>query len=211
MHKGSSGGGANSEELELRVRLVVARAEGRPCTVGEPFARQEVSRVSPARDVGDAILVLGEQVKPTRLVVADVALLLQPLETCVVGVQVEGLVEEIGPQRLERVDHGQELEQVGGYERSGSVSLRDSKATGWNTPASSGCSRMAETASSEASVSRRVGRAGSHTRRTGADVSAALSASKLRCSAAPQVNRARGLQRAVSGAARAEKRSTNLR
>jgi hypothetical protein len=44
--------------------------------------------------------------------------------------------------------------------------VRDSKATGWNTPASSGCSRMAETASSEASVSRRVGRAESHTRMT---------------------------------------------
>ena len=69
---------------------------------------------------------------------------------------------------------------------------------------------MAETASSEASVSRRVGRAGSQTRSTGADVSAALSESKLCCSAGPHVNRKRGLQRAVSGAARAEKRETNL-
>ena len=35
-------------------------------------------------------------------------------------------------------------------------------------------------------------------------------ASKLYCSAGPHVNWARGLQMAVSGAARAEKRRTNL-
>ena len=44
--------------------------------------------------------------------VAHVALLLQPLQASVVGVQLEGLVEKGGPQRLERVHHGKELQQV---------------------------------------------------------------------------------------------------
>ncbi len=70
---------------------------------------------------------------------------------------------------------------------------------------------MAETASSDASVSRRVGRVGPQTRSTGADVSAVLSASKLCYSAGPHVNRERWLQRAVSGAASAEKWETNVR
>ena len=48
---------------------------------------------------------------------------------------------------------------------------------GRNTPASSGCSRIADTASSEASASRRSSRS------TGADVRAALSAWKLLCPA----------------------------
>ncbi len=42
----------------------------------------------------------------------DVALLLQPLQARVVGVQLEGFVEEIGQQRLERVHHCQKLQQV---------------------------------------------------------------------------------------------------
>ena len=50
-----------------------------------------------------------------------------------------------------------------------------------------------------------------HTRSTGANVSAALSASKLCCSAGPHVKWARGLQGAVSGAAMAEKRRCNSR
>ena len=52
---------------------------------------------------------------------------------------------------------------------------------------------------------------GRATRNTGADVSAAFSASKLRCSASPHVKRARGLHRVVRGAARVEKCRTNLR
>ena len=54
---------------------------------------------------------------------------------------------------------------------------------------------MADMASSEEQVSRRVDRAGSHTRSTGTDVSAALSVStlwRLCCSAGPHVNLARG-------------------
>ena len=43
----------------------------------------------------------------------DVALLLQPLQAGIVCVQLEGFVEEVGPQSLERVHHRQQLEQVG--------------------------------------------------------------------------------------------------
>ena len=57
----------------------------------------------------------------------------------------------------------------------------------------------------------RVARELSHTRRTGAAVNARLRASKLRCSVSPQWKRARGLHRAVSGAARFANLSTNLR
>ena len=105
-----------------------------------------------------AVLVFSQQVEPTRLMMTDVALLLQPLQACIVGVQLEGLVEEIGPQNLEPVHHRQQLKH------SGWVNLWDSTGTGWNAPAPSGCSSEADTASSEASVSRRVGRAGSHLR-----------------------------------------------
>ena len=77
-------------------------------------------------------------------------------------------------------------------------------------PASSDCSRIAYTASSKASMSTSAGCDGFHTCSTGADVSTAFSASKLCCLAGPKVNWARGLQRAVSGAAGAEERRTNL-
>ena len=112
VNKGRGGGGGGREELECGVRLVVARAQRRPGAVAKPLARQEVRRVGPTRNVDDVVLVLGEQVEPARLVVADVALLLQPLQTRVVGVQLEGLVEEIGPQRLERVHYCQKFQQV---------------------------------------------------------------------------------------------------
>ena len=42
----------------------------------------------------------------------DVALLLQPLQAGIVGVQLEGLIEKAGSQSLERVHHRQQLEQV---------------------------------------------------------------------------------------------------
>ena len=43
----------------------------------------------------------------------DLALLLQPLQAGIVGVRLEGLVEEVGQQRLERVHNRQQNEQVG--------------------------------------------------------------------------------------------------
>jgi hypothetical protein len=105
------GGGSGHEELERRVRLVVASMQRRPRAVREPLARQEVGRVDPTLHVDDVVLEFGEQVEPTRLVVADVALLLQPLQTRVISVQLEGLVEEMQTQRLEC--HCQKLQQVG--------------------------------------------------------------------------------------------------
>ncbi len=57
----------------------------------EPLARQEVRRVGPTGNVNDVVLVFGKQVEPARLVVADVALLLLPLQNRVVSVQLEGL------------------------------------------------------------------------------------------------------------------------
>ena len=75
--------------------------------------------------------------------------------------------------------------------------------------------RIAETASSDASVIKRAGRAGSHTLSTSADIRAAWSCSKLRYSTAirPHQNVASGcveLHRKVSGAAKVAKPLTNL-
>ena len=64
------------EEFQLRVRLIVAGAQRWPGAIAEALACQEVGGVGPARDVHDPVLVLGKQVKPSRQVVADVALLL---------------------------------------------------------------------------------------------------------------------------------------
>ena len=60
------------EEFQLRVRLVLNAGP-------EPSRRRlrvRKSGVGPARDVHDPVLVLGEQVKPSRQGVADVTLLL---------------------------------------------------------------------------------------------------------------------------------------
>ena len=62
----------------------------------------------------------------------------------------------------------------------------------WNAHASLGCSRVADKANSEVSVSKSIGRPGSHMCSTGADVSAAFSPSRVCCSAGPYVNLARG-------------------
>jgi hypothetical protein len=124
--------------LLVRVLLVVARAQRRPRAVGEQLARQEVGRVGPTRDVddSDAVLEFGDEVGPTRLVVADAALpLQQPLQTSVISVQlrVKGPAEEIRTTRLERVHRSQKLpgQQVGREQTLGvGVSVRRSKATG---------------------------------------------------------------------------------
>ncbi len=136
--------------------------------------------------------------------VAEVLLVLEPQETCIVSVQSKGLVKEIGAQHLEGMDHRQQLQEMQLVQPLGRRQLARLEHD-WVV-----CARMAETASSDESVSRRVGSGGSHTSRTGAKTNATLSASKLVCSAGPQRTKARGLQRAVSGAAKAEKRRTNL-
>ena len=69
--------------------------------------------VGPSGDMHDAVLILGQQVEPPRLVMAHVALLLQPLEARVVRMQLEGLVQQVGPKCLEGVYYRQELQHVG--------------------------------------------------------------------------------------------------
>ena len=88
-HEGGSGGRARcGEELKHQIRLAVARVWRRALSLLDWFGP------------GCAALVFGKQVEPTRLMMTDVALLLQPLQAGIVGVQLEGLVEEVGPQNL---------------------------------------------------------------------------------------------------------------
>ena len=47
--------------------------------------------MSAARDVHATVLVFGQQVEPTRLMMTDAALLLQPMQAGVVRVHLEGL------------------------------------------------------------------------------------------------------------------------
>ena len=95
--------------------------------------------------------------------------------------------------------------------RVGTLRAVDSKATGCRAPASSGCSRIAETASSDASVIKGVGRLGSYTLSAGADIRAAWSCSKLRDMTAVHRYVVFGLHSELRGAAKYAKPSTNLR
>ena len=63
----------------------------------EALPGKQVGRIGTARDVHDAVLVFHQQVQPTRLMMTDVALLSQPLQAGIVCVQLEELVEEVGP------------------------------------------------------------------------------------------------------------------
>ncbi len=97
--------------------------------------------------------------------VAHAALVLQQVQALAVGAELEGLVEKIGLQRLENVHRRQQLQQVPGAastpydERSaGSASATRMRRNGGGTnQCCKSCSRMAETASSDASMWRRVG------------------------------------------------------
>ena len=90
--EGGSGGRARrGEELKRRIWLVVARVRRRACAVGEALTGEKVGRVSAARDVHATVLVFGQQVEPTRLMMTDAALLLQPMQAGVVRVHLEGL------------------------------------------------------------------------------------------------------------------------
>ena len=64
--------------------------------------------------MNDPELIFGEKVEPPGLVVTQVALLVEPLQAGIVGVQLEGLVEEVRAKGLEGVDDRQELQQAGG-------------------------------------------------------------------------------------------------
>ena len=119
------GGGCRregSEELLVAAGVGVARrgSWGRP--VGEALARERVSPVAAAGDVHHLKIELGECVQPTRLVVADRALPLQPHNGLVVGVQFEvmrlaggprpPLGQQVVAEGAERVDHCKELQHV---------------------------------------------------------------------------------------------------
>jgi hypothetical protein len=101
-----------SVEFEGRLRVVVARAGGGALTIREALAGEEISRVGPARNVHYSILVLREQVKPPRLMVAEVPLLVQPHKARVICMQLEGLVKQVRSQRLECVDHSKQFEEM---------------------------------------------------------------------------------------------------
>jgi hypothetical protein len=132
------------------------------------------------------------------------ALLQQPLEAGGVSVQLEGLVEEVRAQRLERVDHRQQTtnspSRCGGPARGTSTSApvastcatrrRRVERAGVVRLLQDGRHRQLRHVGQEAWSARGPGPSGSHTprrpgtRSTGADVSAFLRASKLCCSAA---------------------------
>ena len=59
--------------------------------------------------MNDLHLELRQRVKPTCLLVRDIALLLEPLQASVVRVQLKRPVEEVWTQDLERVDHCEQL------------------------------------------------------------------------------------------------------
>ena len=115
MDEGSGGlhDRCSREEFEFRVGLVVASSRRRTRAVGEALACQKGGGIRPARNMYNPILELGEQVEPSRLMVAHVALLLEPLQTRIVRVQLEGFVEEIRPKRLQRVHDCKQLQKMG--------------------------------------------------------------------------------------------------
>lgn len=80
----------DSEEFKLRVWLVVTCARGSQTlvrAVGEALVCQGVGWIGPARDMYDSV-------ESPSLMVTDVALLWQLLQTCSVHVQLERLVDE---------------------------------------------------------------------------------------------------------------------
>mmetsp|Transcript_17147 Transcript_17147/g.47124 ORF Transcript_17147/g.47124 Transcript_17147/m.47124 type:complete len:506 (+) Transcript_17147:368-1885(+) len=111
---GRTRGGGRRKEFLRACRVSVTRRNRGALAVGEALPRQAVGRVGPPRDVDHGELVLGEDAEPPGLVRADGALALEPLQARVVGVQLEGLVHQIGPQCLERMDDRQQFQHVGG-------------------------------------------------------------------------------------------------
>ena len=72
---GDKAGAGAGEELQRRIRLVVARVRRRARAVGEALPGEEVGRIGTARDVHVTVRIFGQQVEPTRLMVTHVALL----------------------------------------------------------------------------------------------------------------------------------------
>ena len=97
-----------------RVGVFRARTRGRVLAAGESLSSEEVGGVRATRDVHHAELVLCEEVQPARLVVTQRALLHEPCEAGVVRMQLEGPVKQVGAQGLQRLHHGEQLQQMGG-------------------------------------------------------------------------------------------------
>ena len=71
------------------------------------------TRVGAARDMDDRESEFANGVEPSRVVVADQPLPVQPLEAGIVCVKLKWFVQEIQAEGAQRVHHGQELETVG--------------------------------------------------------------------------------------------------
>jgi hypothetical protein len=111
---GSRGQGGGGVEFEGRARVVIASPERWALTVAEALAREEVRWVGPARNMHHLVLVLCKQIEPPSLIVAEVPLLLEPQQAGIISVQLEGLVEQVGAERLQSMDHRQQLQEVWG-------------------------------------------------------------------------------------------------
>ena len=135
-----------------------------------------------------------------------VALLLEPLQAGIVRVEFKGAVQKIWAENLQSVhdgEHLQEMRRVGPL-RGGQLT----RLVGDGMPGGRIVRLLKDRRNSQ--LRRVSSRAGSHTLNTGADIRAAWSCSKLRCSAAVHRNMAFGLHRLVSGLKFA-KPFTNLR
>ena len=157
-------------------------------------------------------LVFGQEIQPAGLVMTESALLHEPREAGVVRVKFEGAIEQVWSEGLERLHHRQQFQEVRGVRALGSselARLEGDRVKGAEVVRLFQDGRDCKLRRVGNAMMSRVGRAGSHTRSTGADVRAALRAVKLCCSAVPQRKDARGLHKVVSGAARLEKPRTN--
>ena len=146
---------SQSAWLRVRVLIVIARSAGWAGAIAKALASEKIGWVGPPGDMHDAVLILGQQVEPQRLVMAHVPLLLQPLEARVVGVQLEVLIRQVGPKcqgsalracttaKSSSMSHchrvGYERSGWGGYERSGwgrcrmEMAQNRQVARGWQT------------------------------------------------------------------------------
>ena len=140
-------------------------------------------------------------------------MLLEPLQAGIVRVELKGAVQKIWAENLQSVHDEEQLQVV---LRVGP--LRGDQLTRLVGDGMPGASIVRLLKDRRNSQLRRVsnqtrGPSGSHTLSTGADIRAAWSCWKLRCSTVTAVHRnvAFGLHREVSGAAKFAKPLTNLR
>jgi hypothetical protein len=112
--KGGRRGPGSGVEFKGRARVSIASPERGALTVAEALAREEVGWIGPARNMHHLILVFCKQIEPPSLIVAKVPLLLEPQQACIVHVQLEGLVKQVGSERLQSMDNRQLLQKMWG-------------------------------------------------------------------------------------------------